>query len=244
VLLKPGGLKKTSGVLQGSKHTNPAPTGFAVVELYTSEGCSSCPPADELLAKIAKEYKDGVYILGFHVDYWDRLGWKDRFSSHEYTQRQQQYASALKLNSIYTPQVIVNGKTEFTGSDENMLRKTLDSELKNTEGSKPGISAKATGGGNIRISYEVEKNEGKLLHIALVERFAEDDVKSGENSGHRLSHINIVRSFVTVSISKEKSGLVNLIMPANLQVKDCRLICFLQGKEDFNITGATIATID
>ena len=85
-------------------------TGFAVVELFSSEGCSSCPPADELTIKLSKEYKRNVYFLGYHVDYWDHIGWKDKFSKADYTERQRQYAAKFNLNSIYTPQVIVNGK--------------------------------------------------------------------------------------------------------------------------------------
>src|ERR1700743_2334239 len=83
--------------------------GFALVELFTSEGCSSCPPADEFAARIAKENQDKpVYVLAFHVDYWDRLGWKDRYSNPEFSQRQQRYAQYLHLESVYTPQVVVN----------------------------------------------------------------------------------------------------------------------------------------
>jgi hypothetical protein len=85
--------------------------GFAVVELFTSEGCSSCPPADDLVAKIQKENNDQpVYILAFHVDYWNNLGWKDSFSSSAFSKRQNQYADWLNLRSVYTPQVIVNGR--------------------------------------------------------------------------------------------------------------------------------------
>src|SRR6476619_4430550 len=92
--------------------------GFAVVELFTSEGCSSCPPADNLLARIQKEDMDKqVYLLAYHVDYWDRQGWKDRFSDAAFTQHQQQYAEWLHLNSVYTPQMVVNGKEEFVGSN-------------------------------------------------------------------------------------------------------------------------------
>src|SRR5947209_3544323 len=87
--------------------------GFAVVELFTSEGCSSCPAADETLAKVAREYPENVYVLGFHVDYWDRLGWKDVYSSADYTNRQREYAQQFNLNSIYTPEVVVNGRVEF-----------------------------------------------------------------------------------------------------------------------------------
>src|SRR6187402_1594915 len=91
--------------------------GFAVVELYTSEGCSSCPPADELVSKIQKESNgQPVYILAFHVDYWNRLGWKDVFGDAAYSKRQNDYAQYLKLPSVYTPQIVVNGKKEFVGS--------------------------------------------------------------------------------------------------------------------------------
>src|SRR5439155_1000874 len=94
--------------------------GFALLELFTSEGCSSCPPADALLARLASEARRSgrrVYALSFHVDYWDRLGWKDRFSSAAFTQRQGDYARRFRLASLYTPQLVVNGAQEIVGSD-------------------------------------------------------------------------------------------------------------------------------
>src|ERR1700755_2161390 len=100
--------------------------GVAVGELFTSEGCSSCPPADALVAAVQKEEKDQpVYILAFHVDYWDRLGWKDAFSSADYTARQKQYAQWLKLPQYYTPQAVINGTTECVGSEEANLRNAI-----------------------------------------------------------------------------------------------------------------------
>ena len=110
--------------------------GFAVVELFTSEGCSSCPPADELVARIQKENSDQpVYILSFHVDYWNNLGWKDPFSSAAYSKRQKEYANRLNLQSIYTPQVIVNGRTEFVGSDEGKMLNAIKSNLQKNSAS-------------------------------------------------------------------------------------------------------------
>src|SRR5580704_2729726 len=104
--------------------------GFAVVELFTSEGCSSCPPADALIAAVQQEDKDlPVYILAFHVDYWDRLGWKDAFSEGACSDRQRQYAAWLNLNSVYTPQVVVNGRKEFVGSEAGTLRAAIQSGL-------------------------------------------------------------------------------------------------------------------
>src|SRR5258708_1319851 len=106
----------------GNAKTKSAAQGFAVVELFTSEGCSSCPPADAIAAKLAKDYAGQVYVLGFHVDYWDHLGWKYAYSNPEWSNRQKAYATILKLESIYTPQVVVNGKKELVRSDGNNQR--------------------------------------------------------------------------------------------------------------------------
>jgi hypothetical protein len=97
--------------------------GFAVIELFTSEGCSSCPPADELVARVEKESGGKpIYILAYHGDYWNRLGWRDAFSSLEYSARQNQYAEWLNFSSVYNPQIVVNGPMEFVGSEEGNLR--------------------------------------------------------------------------------------------------------------------------
>src|SRR5579871_1462623 len=135
--------------------TSPA-TGFAVVELFTSEGCSSCPPADQLIARIQQEEKDQpVYILAFHVDYWDRLGWKDACSDHRYTQRQNQYASWFKLQSIYTPEIVVNGRDEFVGSQEKTLRSAIVSGLGQMPTAGIEISDVQTAGGKVSWRYKV-----------------------------------------------------------------------------------------
>src|SRR5579872_2704486 len=124
--------------------------GFAVVELFTSEGCSSCPPADALVARVQKEDKDApVYILAYHVDYWDRLGWKDAFSEAAYSDRQRRYASWLKLSGIYTPQIVVNGRTEFVGSQAGSLASAIHSGLQQQ--------------GNTSLSLSGLKREGKKL---------------------------------------------------------------------------------
>ena len=109
--------------------TSKSSTGFAVVELFTSEGCSSCPPADKVVAKLLKEHKSNVYVLGYHVDYWDDLGWKDIFSNNIFTQRQKAYAKAFKLSSVYTPQIVVNGTEQFVGSDEGKLNNAVAKNL-------------------------------------------------------------------------------------------------------------------
>ena len=109
-----------------SRPATTGPSPVAVVELFTSEGCSSCPPADVLLSKLSAETAksgSGVYYLAFHVDYWDRLGWPDRFASADYTARQRAYAAAAGTRQVYTPQAVVNGAGKgFVGSDATAAR--------------------------------------------------------------------------------------------------------------------------
>src|ERR1700753_1065742 len=136
---------------------SPADKGFAVVELFTSEGCSSCPPADALVAKIQKEsVGKPVYILAFHVDYWDRGGWKDAFSDAAYTTRQKQYARWMKSSELYTPQAIVNGTKEMVGSEESKLRSTIKADLQNTSKTELTLSDLRTNKNKATIKYQVE----------------------------------------------------------------------------------------
>ena len=109
----------TSYTKKETPATKPVPTSFAIIELFTSEGCSSCPAADKTVAKLAQEFAGKVYILGFHVDYWNYLGWKDAFSDSKYSERQKEYAAVFKLDGVYTPQVVVNGSRELIGSKES-----------------------------------------------------------------------------------------------------------------------------
>src|SRR6187549_315711 len=104
--------------------------GFALIELFTSEGCSSCPAADDVIEEIQKKYSDkNVLVLGYHVDYWNKLGWKDIFSDASFTQRQEYYSNIFRLNNIYTPQAIINGKKEFLGSDKSKLISSIEEQL-------------------------------------------------------------------------------------------------------------------
>ena len=107
-------------------------TPFVVVELFSSEGCSSCPSADLLVSKLtawARQNNEPVYPLIFHVDYWNNLGWRDVFSRPEFTQRQTTYAHIFRDQGVYTPEMIVNGSDAFVGSDQEKLQKDLDREL-------------------------------------------------------------------------------------------------------------------
>ena len=231
------------GFIHHEENNPPSPivnTSFAVAELYTSEGCSSCPPADEAVADISKKYAN-VYVLGFHVDYWNYLGWKDEFSAAAYSQRQSHYAEVFNLNSIYTPQVVINGKTQFTGSDRNQLQKTIETALKSGGTNTINeLNAKGTDARNIVVTCKATIGASEMLNMALVQLSAVSAVKRGENRGKRLEHINVVRDFKTFT---NAPGLVTFSLPAGLSLKDCKIIAFAQNKSDLHVTGAADCVI-
>ncbi len=192
-----------------------ADTGFAVVELFTSEGCSSSPPADALLNDIARQPR--VFALAFHVDYWNYLGWTDPFSKPDFTRRQEAYATTR----LYTPQMIVNGSEEFVGSDWSRATRAIDTALK-----RP-----ATGEVKLRwrdgtVEYEVTgAPAGSILNLALVESGLIQKVPRGENDGRTLRHDNVVRAFVTVSPDKAATVSTKFPIPATTS---CAVISFSQ----------------
>jgi len=222
-------------ILGASRPSHTKTQGFAVVELFTSEGCSSCPPADEAVAALSKQYPDGVYVLSFHVDYWDHLGWKDPFSNAAYSQRQREYGQQFRLSSIYTPEVVVNGKTEFVGSDAGKLRSTIDQELAHTTNFIIEASAKNLNNKTITVNYTLKKSSTTIVQAALIQRQAATAVKRGENAGRQLQHANIVRDLKT---SSGNSGTLTLDLPAGLAAGDCKVLLFLQDKDNLHIEGA------
>jgi len=217
--------------------------GFAVVELFTSEGCSSCPPADALVAKIENESGDKpVYILAYHVDYWDRLGWKDQFSSADFSKRQNEYARFLKLQSVYTPQIIVNGKTELVGSEEGTLRNAISASLQNSAGAKLDLAITSTDAKQANLKYTVDGADKKtVLQVAVVEKSAVSKVGAGENNGRTLSHVQIVRKLQKVTL-EGNSGTASISLPDGFDVKNWEIIGFLQNKANGSITGVAKAT--
>jgi hypothetical protein len=214
--------------------------GFAVVELFTSEGCSSCPPADELVARIQKESKDKpVYILAYHVDYWNSLGWKDVFSSADFSKRQRDYATYLHLQSVYTPQVIVNGRTEFVGSEESTLRNAIRADLQKASSAQLTLSVLKTDQNQASLKY-VTAGAGKntVLLVAVLQQSAQTKVERGENGGHTLSHVQIVRKLQRVSLTGG-DGLANVTLPHGFDTKTWEIIGFLQNTSNGAVIGAT-----
>jgi hypothetical protein len=209
--------------------------GFALIELFTSEGCSSCPAADEVLEEAQKMYSDkNVLIVGYHVDYWDKLGWKDVFSDASFTQRQEYYSNIFRLNSIYTPQVVINGKKEFIGSNKSKLISSIEEQLNE----RPAVSIKLNvvqnTEGKIEVHYSAEGTDAKKEQaiLVLIQKMATNEIRKGENKGRTLHHINIVRNIFYLPL-KEKT--TNFTLPAGLQKEDIFVAGFIQDKKSGKI---------
>jgi hypothetical protein len=173
-------------------HAGERPT---VVELFTSEGCSSCPPADALLAELAG--RPDVLALSFHVDYWDRLGWKDPFSSPDATRRQRGYAELLGLATVYTPQIVVDGRWQAVGSDRSEVDRALGS-VRRSRDEVPVALAVDHGRAQITLGPGGDGIAATLLLIGFDRRHV-SAVTRGENDGRTLAHVDVVRSIEKIA---------------------------------------------
>jgi hypothetical protein len=175
-----------------------------LVELFTSEGCSSCPPADQLLMKLHRDQPvPGVNVitLSEHVDYWNELGWKDPFSSTAYSQRQMIYAAMLHQQSPYTPEMIVDGKYGFTGSDYaealSKIRASASQPKAIITMSTQRAANQVTVRGKLAFANGVELQKA-TVYAAVVEDNLRSDVSAGENEGHVLTHSSVIRELLRI----------------------------------------------
>lgn len=214
---------------------------MVLVELFTSEGCSSCPPADRALTFLQKEQPNSeaeIITLAFHVDYWDDLGWKDEFSSPLYTQRQQFYSRKFRLNSIYTPQMVVDGNFEFVGSDMGKAQKCISETLK-AQKAKIEIS-KIENILKVNIT-DVPKSSDSTVYLAIAEDDLASDVKRGENSGNRLEHDSVVRELRLLGKIEESKRNFSTEFPLHLnpnwKPENLKLVVFIQVNQSREIIG-------
>ncbi|MFI7219535.1 DUF1223 domain-containing protein [Micromonospora maritima] len=220
---------------------SPPPDGFAVVEMFTSQGCDSCPPAEEVLSGIdrdARERGERVYTLGFHVDYWDHLGWADPYGAAAHTLRQEAYARAFGSGGLYTPQMIVNGTVEFVGSDRRRAASAIDAALATPPGTPLTLAVVEAGDGRVVLDYGTGPlPEQARLNVALVERGLENDVPRGENAGRRLRQDTVVRAFRSAELDVER-GRVELDLPTAPDPRRASVVGYVQ-QGDRAVVGAT-----
>ena len=221
--------------------------GVAVVELFTSEGCSSCPPADRLLGEIIEEAtEDGrpVYAVAYHVDYWDRLGWKDPFSDAAWSRRQREYARIFDSNRVYTPQMIVNGREEFVGSNGAKAEQAIEEALDRPAPVALRLETRPAEARKVTVRYQAHGlTDEARLQLVLVEREALTDVPRGENRGRKLEHANVVRAARTLTIGPDQAaGEAELPLPDDLSAEDALVIGYVQNPADRAVLGAASAS--
>ena len=229
-------LKDKDGVNSKRSISTSDNKSIAVLELFTSQGCSSCPPADRLLGTYTS--KENVIVLSFHVDYWNRLGWKDPFSSKEYTQRQYDYASALHAD-VYTPQLVINGQTEMIGSDEGKISAAITKVLSVPSDAALSIKNVKIENGKANINFDASGNTGNsVLNIALVEKKTTTDIKAGENGGVTLTNYNVVRNFKTIKKVENGNNTSVIDIPSSSDLKNMSVVLFVQQKGNNKISAA------
>jgi hypothetical protein len=218
-----------------------------LIELFTSEGCSSCPPADALLARLARTQPvsgANAIVLEEHVDYWDRLGWKDPFSSAAATARQDEYAQARGGNQVYTPQMIVDGHAEFVGNSDGEALRAIRAAA---EVPKPAIHLSWAEGGTLAISIDplsnAQQGEVPQIYLAVTESMLHSDVKRGENAGRALVHDGVVRQLTMMGnadpTSMKFSSTVAIHAAPEWNRANLRAVVFAQERRSRRVLAAS-----
>ena len=205
----------SSGSLRSGDHGGPAPTSSAapripvLIELFTSEGCSSCPPADVLLGRLDRFQpvpNADLIVLSEHVDYWDDIGWKDPYSSHRSSLRQSDYARRFRLEGPYTPQMVVDGDAQLVGSDEHEALRVIGNAAKVTKIPVSVSAPHLEGTNSLAVHVDVKptlsavKPISGLVLIALADESDQSSVRRGENAGRFLTHVAVVRTLTQVGM--------------------------------------------
>lgn len=237
-----------------SSSAEPPPArGTALLELFTSQGCSSCPPADRLLTRLADDprYRGRIVSLAFHVDYWNYIGWTDPFSSSAWSQRQQGYARAFRSARIYTPQAVVNGQKEMNGSDERAVTAALDRALAEEPPARLALRLEPPAGGKVRatIAAEVaragaEGGSGDLdVWVALYQNHLTTPVGAGENARSTLRNDRVVRHLerafpLAARAGSHRSGEVELALVPGAAAADQGVAVFVTDPKTAKVWGA------
>jgi hypothetical protein len=224
--------------LANGSATAPEAAVPVLVELFTAEGCSSCPPADTLLGKMIEAQPAGGAVivgLGEHVDYWDRLGWKDRFSSAALTARQHKYAARSKHDDVYTPQMVVDGQEAFVGSDLSAARRAIERVAAAPHGvaritcdvSPSDIVNVTVAVSNLPASSPGDRAE---IIVAVTEDLLRTEVKRGENQGRTLTHAAVVREMRTVgeALGPSASADVKIKVAPDWARAHLKVVAFVQ----------------
>ncbi|HEY2381077.1 MAG TPA: DUF1223 domain-containing protein [Terriglobia bacterium] len=223
-----------------------------LVELFTSEGCSDCPPADQVLAQLAeRNLADGAEVIAMseHVDYWNRLGWSDPFSDAQFSARQNEYAQAFGHRDIYTPQMVVDGQSEFVGSNQAQAIQAIT-----RAGQRPKGSVALTQIGRDKDTVKVQVSVSQLsqsasadVFLALTENNLYSNVERGENRGRKLAHTAVVRKLTPIgriSGGGSFTGTSLVRVARQWKSKDLRAVAFVQEKANRHILAVSSIAIE
>ena len=217
-------------------------SGPVLVELFTSQGCSSCPPADELLSMIGQgKMGDDVIPLAYHVDYWDYIGWKDPFSKKEWSTLQRQYAKNLDNGRVYTPMLVSSGRSHVVGSRRSAVESSIESARKHGLELQLDLKNIKVNSQEISATIEWSTPTDALLFIALSHSGLRTKVKSGENHGRDLLNNHIVKELVQVPVKRGMTSST-VALPYSDAPKS-KLVAFARDKETMQILGATSLAI-
>jgi hypothetical protein len=243
-------LTLTAGALMVAA-ANDAPRVPVLLELFTSEGCSSCPPADRLLETLDRTQPVAgadLIVLSEHVDYWDRLGWRDPLSSASNTSRQQDYTNKYNLDGVYTPQLVVDGRYGLVGSDGHEASSAIQKAIR--EPKIPIAISRVSHDGNqvtAHIDLPAEKNfKGArgLLYVAIADNRAESQVARGENSGRSLSHVAVTRVLKQVgAIDLSSATAKDVSLSVQLGPNGSRLVAFVQDPRSGRVLAVAVQKI-
>jgi hypothetical protein len=242
------GLMGALGVWIHAKAATSATKTPVVLELFTSEGCSSCPPADRLLQSLDEKQPftgADLVVLSEHVDYWNGDGWVDPYSSRLFSERQRWYAEQFGLDGVYTPQVVVDGQRETVGSNAVAIRNAVETAIRSDKVTL--TLANAVRDGN-RIKFHLTSanlqgaDGAATVYVALAENKVQSSVAGGENGGRLLTHVAVVRVLAPVGTVKAGSSFskdVVVPMPSRIPANGIRIVAFLQDDKSHKILGAT-----
>lgn len=222
-----------------------------LAELFTAEGCSSCPPADRLLAMVAREQPiDGVYVIALseHVTYWDDRGWKDPFGSPRFTERQNRYAYRFHLEDVFTPQLVVDGHTQMVGSDADQVKNAL---LEAVRTPKPKLTVVVSVADDDAVMASVSgpglqasAAEGRELLWAMAEDDLVVEVRRGENAKRTLQHSGVVRTLITRKLDSGHAPETAVIkLHPSWKRENLRLVAFVQSTKSGRVLSVGWSTL-
>ena len=233
----------------------PGTSSPVLVELFTSEGCSSCPPADALLQQLDRTQPVAgaqLIVLSEHVDYWNHIGWTDPYSSRFFSDRQSAYSDRFGLNSVYTPQMVVDGTSEFVGNDSHLASQAVQKSLAAQKIAVRISGISLDGANTLRAHVDADalpetfKARKADVYFVVALNHAESQVLRGENGGRRLTHVGVVQSLTKIAgleAGKNFSQDVRVKLGSRTDVNNLRVIAFVQQAGQRQVLGAALEKV-